>query len=112
MKKIEAIVKPSKLDAVKQALQEVGVRGMTVSEVKGCGRQGGHKEIYRTMEVAVDLLPKLKLEIVVRDGMVDKVIEAIIRAARTRKTGDGKVFVLPLDDVVRIRTGETGDAAV
>jgi nitrogen regulatory protein P-II 1 len=112
MKKIQAIIKPSKLEAVKEALHEVGVHGMTVSEVKGFGRQRGHKEIYRGSEREVEFVPKTAVEVVVRDGMVEDVIDAVIRAARTGNIGDGKVFVSDLQDVVRIRTGERGDAAV
>jgi nitrogen regulatory protein P-II 1 len=112
MKKVQAIIKPSKLEAVKEALHEVGVHGMTVWEVKGFGRQRGHKEIYRGSEREVEFVPKTVVEVVIRDGMIDMTIEAIVRAARTGKIGDGKIFVSDLEDVVRIRTGETGDAAV
>jgi nitrogen regulatory protein P-II 1 len=112
MKRIQAIIKPSKLEAVKEALHKVGVHGMTVWEVKGFGRQRGHKEIYRGSEREVEFVPKTAVEAIVRDGMVDATIEAIIRAARTGNIGDGKIFVSDLADVVRIRTGETGDAAV
>ena len=112
MKLITAIIKPFKLDAVKEALTAVGVEGMTVSEVKGFGRQKGHTEIYRGSEYTVDFLPKVKIEIVVSDDIRDKVVAAIIGAAKTGKIGDGKIFVLPLEDVIRIRTDEHGDAAV
>jgi len=112
MKRVEAIIQPSRLQSVKRALRKVGVSGMTVSEVKGFGRQGGHREVYRGSEVEVDFVAKTKVEIVVRDGMVDMILGAIIKSARTGKIGDGKIFVVPLDDVIRIRTGETGDYAV
>ena len=112
MKKIEAIVKPFKLEEVKEALAEVGVEGMTVTEVKGFGRQKGHTEIYRGSEYTVDFLPKLKLEIVVADDETGPVVEAIIKAAKTGKIGDGKVFVIPVDDAIRIRTAEKGANAV
>ena len=112
MKKIEAIIKPFKLDEVREALSEVGVAGLTVTEVKGFGRQKGHTELYRGAEYVVDFLPKVKIEIVVADHLVDMVIESIIKAAHTGKIGDGKIFVLPVEQVVRIRTGEMGDAAL
>ena len=112
MKKIEAIIKPFKLDDVKEALSQVGVEGLTVTEVKGFGRQKGHTELYRGAEYVVDFLPKIKLEIVVRDEIVDRVIDAIAEAANTGKIGDGKIFVLPLEEAIRIRTGERGPAAV
>jgi nitrogen regulatory protein P-II 1 len=112
MKLITAIIKPFKLDSVKEALTAVGVEGMTVSEVKGFGRQKGHTEVYRGSEYTVDFLPKVKVEIVVSDEIKDKVVIAIINAAKTGKIGDGKVFVSPVEDVVRIRTDEHGDAAV
>jgi nitrogen regulatory protein P-II 1 len=112
MKKIEAIIKPFKLDEVREALHDVGVTGMTVTEVKGFGRQKGHTELYRGAEYVVDFLPKLKLEVVVADENVDTAIEAIVKAARTGKIGDGKIFVFPAEQVVRIRTGETGDSAI
>ncbi len=112
MKKIEAIIKPFKLEDVKEALGGVGVEGMTVSEVKGFGRQKGHTEIYRGSEYTVDFLPKLKLEIVVADGAVDAALAAIVKAAKTGKIGDGKIFVLPLEQAIRIRTEERGEAAV
>jgi nitrogen regulatory protein P-II 1 len=112
MKKIEAIIKPFKLDEVKEALNAIGVTGLTVTEVKGYGRQKGHKEIYRGAEYQVDFLPKIKIEIVVGSDIVGKVIEAIIAKARTGKIGDGKIFVSSLEEVIRIRTGESGQAAI
>jgi nitrogen regulatory protein P-II 1 len=112
MKKIEAIIKPFKLDEVKEALQEIGIQGLSVIEVKGFGRQKGHTELYRGAEYVVDFLPKVKIEVVLTDDMVDAAIEAIIAAARTDKIGDGKIFVSPVEQVIRIRTGETGDDAV
>ena len=112
MKKIEAIIKPFKLDDVKQALQDVGVQGMTASEVKGFGRQKGHTEVYRGAEYVVDFLPKVKLEIVVGDDAVESAINAIVGAAGTGKIGDGKIFVTALEDAIRIRTGEHGPDAV
>ncbi|MBI1910513.1 MAG: P-II family nitrogen regulator [Deltaproteobacteria bacterium] len=112
MKKIEAIIKPFKLDEVKEALNEIGIKGITVSEVKGFGRQKGHTELYRGTEYVVDFLPKIKLEIVVKEELVAKVVETIVNAARTGRIGDGKVFVLSVDEVVRIRTGERGDEAI
>lgn len=112
MKKIEAIIKPFKLDEVREALHDVGVSGMTVTEVKGFGRQKGHTELYRGAEYVVDFLPKLKLEIVVSDDSADAAIDAIVKAARTGKIGDGKIFVFPAEQVVRIRTGESGDSAI
>jgi nitrogen regulatory protein P-II 1 len=112
MKKIEAIIKPFKLEEVKEALGEVGIEGMTVSEVKGFGRQKGHTEIYRGSEYTVDFLPKIKVEIVVADGQLDGAVAAIIKAARTGKIGDGKVFVSKVEEAVRIRTEEKGEAAV
>jgi nitrogen regulatory protein P-II 1 len=112
MKKVEAIIKPFKLDEVKEALSGIGVEGLTVTEVKGFGRQKGHTELYRGAEYVVDFLPKIKLEIVVTDELVDKVIDAIVGAANTGRIGDGKIFVLPLEEAVRIRTGERGGAAV
>ena len=112
MKKIEAIVKPFKLEEVKDAIAGVGVTGMTVTEVKGFGRQKGHTEIYRGSEYTVDFLPKIKIEIVLSDSTVDAAVEAIVKAAKTGKIGDGKVFVSSLENVVRIRTEETGEAAV
>jgi nitrogen regulatory protein P-II 1 len=112
MKKIEAIIKPFKLDEVREALSEIGVTGLTVTEVKGFGRQKGHTELYRGAEYVVDFLPKVKLEIVVADSLVDRAMEAIIAAARTGKIGDGKIFVSTVEQVVRIRTGESGEAAI
>jgi nitrogen regulatory protein PII len=112
MKKVEAIIKPFKLDEVKEALSGIGVEGLTVTEVKGFGRQKGHTELYRGAEYVVDFLPKIKLEIVVGEEQVDAVIEAIVGAANTGKIGDGKIFVLPLEEAIRIRTGERGAEAV
>ncbi|OZA28477.1 MAG: transcriptional regulator [Hydrogenophilales bacterium 17-64-11] len=112
MKKIEAIIKPFKLDEVREALSELGVTGLTVTEVKGFGRQKGHTELYRGAEYVVDFLPKVKVEIVVADNLLDRAMEAIIVAARTGKIGDGKIFVTAVEQVVRIRTGESGEAAV
>jgi nitrogen regulatory protein PII len=112
MKKIEAIIKPFKLEEVKDALAEIGVEGMTVSEVKGFGRQKGHTEIYRGSEYTVDFLPKIKIEIVVADGTAAQAVGAITKSAKTGKIGDGKVFVVPVEDAVRIRTDETGEQAV
>ena len=112
MKKVEAIIKPHKLDDVKAALTQVGVQGLTVSEVRGFGRQKGHKEQYRGAEYTVDLVPKVKVEVVVADGAVSSVVEAITRAARTGEIGDGKIFVYALESVSRIRTGEKGEAAI
>lgn len=112
MKKIEAIIKPFKLDEVREALSEVGCTGLTVTEVKGFGRQKGHTELYRGAEYTVDFLPKVKVEVILADSMVDKAIDVIIKAARTGKIGDGKIFVTDVSQVVRIRTGETGEDAV
>ncbi len=112
MKKIEAIIKPFKLEEVKEALAEVGVQGMTVTEVKGFGRQKGHTEIYRGSEYTVDFLPKVKIEIVVDDGQADAVAAAIVKSANTGKIGDGKVFISTVEEAIRIRTGETGTSAV
>ena len=112
MKKIEAIIKPFKLDEVKEALQEAGIQGLSVTEVKGFGRQKGHTELYRGAEYVVDFLPKVKIELIVSDDMVDPAIAAIIQAARTDKIGDGKIFVYPVEQAIRIRTGETGDDAI
>jgi nitrogen regulatory protein PII len=112
MKKIEAIIKPFKLEEVKEALAEMGVEGMTVTEVKGFGRQKGHTEIYRGSEYTVDFLPKVKIEIVLADEITDKAVSAIIGAAKTGKIGDGKIFILPIESAIRIRTEETGDQAV
>jgi nitrogen regulatory protein P-II 1 len=112
MKKIEAIIKPFKLDEVKEALQEVGLKGMTVTEVKGFGRQKGHTELYRGAEYVVDFLPKVKVEIVLEDGLADRAVEAILNAAKTDRIGDGKIFVYPLEEAIRIRTGERGADAL
>ena len=112
MKKIEAIVKPFKLDEVKEALQEVGLQGITVTEAKGFGRQKGHTELYRGAEYIVDFLPKVRIEIVLDDGLVDQAVEAILQAARTGRIGDGKIFISTVDEAIRIRTGETGDDAL
>jgi nitrogen regulatory protein P-II 1 len=112
MKKIEAVIKPFKLDEVREALSEIGIAGLTVTEVKGFGRQKGHTELYRGAEYVVDFLPKIKIEIVVNTDSVEPAIEAIIKAARTGKIGDGKIFVTPVEQVVRIRTGETNEAAI
>ena len=112
MKKVEAIIKPFKLDDVKDRLGEIGVQGITVSEVKGFGRQKGHTELYRGAEYVVDFLPKIKIEVVVPDDMVEDVVEAVVEAARTGRIGDGKVFVVPVEEAVRIRTGERGDRAL
>ena len=112
MKLVTAIIKPFKLDDVRTALSDVGVQGMTVTEVKGFGRQKGHTELYRGAEYVVDFLPKVKLELVIDDSMVDQSVEAITKAAHTGKIGDGKIFVSPIEDIVRIRTGETGADAV
>ena len=112
MKKIEAIIKPFKLDDVREALSDIGVNGLTVTEVKGFGRQKGHTELYRGAEYVVDFLPKIKLELVVADAIVETAVDAIIKAAHTGKIGDGKIFVSSVDQVIRIRTGETGESAV
>jgi nitrogen regulatory protein P-II 1 len=112
MKKVEAIIKPFKLDEVREALSELGVTGLTVTEVKGFGRQKGHTELYRGAEYVVDFLPKVKVEVIVGDALVERAIEAVIKAARTGKIGDGKIFVTNVEQVVRIRTGESGEAAV
>jgi len=112
MKKVEAIIKPFKLEDVKEALSELGIEGMTVTEVKGFGRQRGHTEIYRGSEYTIDFIPKVKIEIVTDDNRVEEIIEAIIKAANTSKIGDGKIFVSSIEQAIRIRTGETGSAAV
>ncbi|MEY3628964.1 MAG: hypothetical protein RLY91_730 [Pseudomonadota bacterium] len=112
MKQVTAIIKPFKLDEVREALAEVGVNGLTVTEVKGFGRQKGHTELYRGAEYVVDFLPKIRVEMVVADAAVDSVIEAIVKAARTGKIGDGKIFVSAIEQAIRIRTGETGDTAL
>lgn len=112
MKKIEAIIKPFKLDDVKEALQEIGLQGITVVEARGFGRQKGHTELYRGAEYVVDFLPKVKVEVIVPDDQVEKIIEAIVGAAQTGRIGDGKIFVLPVEDAIRIRTGERGEHAL
>ena len=112
MKKVEAIIKPFKLDEVKTALQEVGIQGMTISEVKGFGRQKGHTELYRGAEYVVDFLPKVKIELVVNESDVSKVVEAIQKAAKTGRIGDGKIFISAVEEIIRIRTGETGGNAI
>ncbi|MFN0156740.1 MAG: P-II family nitrogen regulator [Bacteroidota bacterium] len=112
MKKIEAIIRPFRLDDVREALGEIGVKGMTLTEVKGYGRQKGHTELYRGSEYQIDFLPKVKLEVIVADGMVDKVVDTIVKAAKTGQVGDGKIFVYPVEDVIRVRTGESGEDAL
>jgi nitrogen regulatory protein P-II 1 len=112
MKKIEAIIKPFKLDDVKEALNEIGIHGMTISEVKGYGRQKGHKEIYRGAEYVVDFIPKIKIEVIVSSDMVEQVVEKIRTSANTGKLGDGKIFVMPVEQVIRVRTGERGKDAI
>ena len=112
MKKIEAVIKPFKLDEVRESLSEIGVNGLTVTEVKGFGRQKGHTELYRGAEYVVDFLPKIKIELVVADDMVEPAMDAIIKAAHTGKIGDGKIFVTPIEQVIRIRTGETNESAI
>ncbi len=112
MKKIEAVIKPFKLDEVKEALQEVGLQGITVTEAKGFGRQKGHTELYRGAEYVVDFLPKVKIEVIAADNLVSKIIDTIETAAKTGRIGDGKIFVTPVEEVVRIRTGERGEAAI
>lgn len=112
MKKVEAVIKPFKLDDVKEALTELGIIGMTITEVRGFGRQKGHTELYRGSEYTIDFLPKVKVEVVVPDGLVDKVVNTICAAAKTGSIGDGKVFVLPVGESLRIRTGERGEAAI
>ncbi|EKD42783.1 MAG: hypothetical protein ACD_73C00021G0002 [uncultured bacterium] len=112
MKKIEAIIKPFKLDEVKEALSEMGIKGLTISEVKGFGRQKGHTELYRGAEYVVDFLPKVKMEIIVKDEDVTKIVEVIQKTASTGRIGDGKIFVIPVEAVIRIRTGETGENAI
>lgn len=112
MKKIEAIIKPFKLDDVKEALNEIGIQGMTISEVKGYGRQKGHKEIYRGAEYVVDFIPKIKIEIIVASDWADKVVETIKSAAFTGKLGDGKIFIYSVEEAIRVRTGETGSEAI
>ncbi|MBF0506320.1 MAG: P-II family nitrogen regulator [Nitrospirae bacterium] len=112
MKKIEAIIKPFKLDEVKDALNEIGIQGMTVTEVKGFGRQKGHTELYRGAEYVVDFIPKIKIEVVTSDALAPKVVDAIEKSAKTGKIGDGKIFIYSIEDVIRIRTGERGESAV
>ncbi len=112
MRKVEAIIKPFKLDEVKEALNEIGIQGITVSEVKGFGRQKGHTELYRGAEYVVDFIPKIKMEIIVSDDVVAQVVDAIAESAKTGRIGDGKIFVTPIDEVVRIRTGERGEDAI
>jgi len=112
MKKIEAIIKPFKLDDVKEALQDIGLQGMTVTDIRGFGRQKGHTELYRGAEYVVDFLPKVKIELVVEDGMVERTVETIKNAAHSGRIGDGKIFIIPVDEAIRIRTGETGREAL
>lgn len=112
MKKIEAIIRPFKLDDVREALSEIGVKGMTLTEVKGYGRQKGHTEVYRGSEYKIDFLPKIKVEIIAKDAMVERIIATIVKAARTGQVGDGKIFILTVEDVIRIRTEESGEDAV
>jgi len=112
MKKVEAVIKPFKLDEVKEALHEVGIKGITVTEAKGFGRQKGHTELYRGAEYVVDFLPKVKIEIVMEDAMVDRAVEAILHSAHTGRIGDGKIFVSPIEEIIRIRTGERGPDAI
>ncbi len=112
MKKIEAIIRPFKLDDVREALSEIGVRGMTLTEVKGYGRQKGHTELYRGSEYKIDFLPKIKIEIIAADAMVDNIVSTIVKASRTGQVGDGKIFVSPVDDVIRVRTEESGEDAI
>jgi nitrogen regulatory protein P-II 1 len=112
MKKVEAIIRPFRIDDVREALAEIGVKGMTLTEVKGYGRQKGHTELYRGSEYQIDFLPKMKLEVIVADRQVDKVVDTILKAARTGQVGDGKIFILPVEDVIRVRTGESGEDAV
>jgi nitrogen regulatory protein P-II 1 len=112
MKKVEAIIKPFKLEEVKEALNSLGIQGMTVSEVKGFGRQKGHTELYRGAEYIVDFLPKVKIEVVVKDEVLEQVLDAVAKAAKTGRIGDGKIFVIPVEDTIRIRTGETGEEAI
>ena len=112
MKKIEAIIRPFKLDDVREALSEIGVRGMTLTEVKGYGRQKGHTELYRGSEYKIDFLPKIKIEIIASDSMVDNIVSTIVKASKTGQVGDGKIFVTPVDDVIRVRTEESGEDAI
>ncbi len=112
MKKVEAIIRPFRIDDVREALAEIGIKGMTLTEVKGYGRQKGHTELYRGSEYQIDFLPKIKIEVIVSDSVAEKVIDTIMKAARTGQVGDGKIFVYPVDDVVRVRTGESGEDAL
>jgi nitrogen regulatory protein P-II 1 len=112
MKKIEAIIRPFRIDDVREALAEIGVKGMTLTEVKGYGRQKGHTELYRGSEYQIDFLPKIKLEVIVSDKTLDKVVDTIIKAAKTGQVGDGKIFIYPVEDVIRVRTGESGEEAL
>jgi nitrogen regulatory protein P-II 1 len=112
MKKIEAIIRPFRIDDVREALTEIGIKGMTLTEVKGYGRQKGHTELYRGSEYQIDFLPKMKIEVIVADEAVDRVVDTIIAAAKTGQVGDGKIFVYPVEDVIRVRTGESGEAAL
>ena len=112
MKKIEAIIRPFRIDDIREALGEIGVRGMTITEVKGYGRQKGHTELYRGSEYQIDFLPKIKIEVIVSDKMVDKVVDTILKAAKTGQVGDGKIFVYPVEDAIRVRTGESGEDAL
>ncbi len=112
MKKIEAIIRPFKLDDVREALSEIGVRGMTLTEVKGYGRQKGHTELYRGSEYKIDFLPKIKIEIIAADSMVDNIVSTIVKASKTGQVGDGKIFVFPVEDVIRVRTEESGEDAI
>ncbi|MBF8248689.1 MAG: glnB [Bacteroidetes bacterium] len=112
MKKIEAIIRPFKLDDVREALSEMGVKGMTLTEVKGYGRQKGHTEVYRGSEYKIDFLPKVKIEIIAKDSMVEKIVSTILKTAKTGEVGDGKIFIYPIDDVIRIRTEESGEEAI
>ena len=112
MKKIEAIIRPFRIDDVREALAEIGVKGMTLTEVKGYGRQKGHTELYRGSEYQIDFLPKIKLEVIIADNLADKVVDTIMNAARTGQVGDGKIFVYPVEDVIRVRTGESGEDAL
>jgi nitrogen regulatory protein P-II 1 len=112
MKKIEAIIRPFRIDDVREALTEIGIKGMTLTEVKGYGRQKGHTELYRGSEYQIDFLPKIKIEVIVGDDAVDRVVDTIVAAAKTGQVGDGKIFVYPVEDVIRVRTGESGEAAL
>ncbi|CCO22164.1 P-II family nitrogen regulator [Maridesulfovibrio hydrothermalis] len=112
MKKVEIIIRPFKLEEIKECLTEIGIKGMTVTDVKGFGRQGGHKEVYRGAEYQVDFLPKIKVEVVIEEELLDELMEAVVNAARTGQVGDGKIFISPVDEVVRIRTGESGTDAL